>query len=122
MLSWDNPRSITTDQMVNIRPDLRSYSWVSYLEGNLGDIDEQRKQCLWPSRQATRVREETRWAMHTHAEMLMRYGYNQEATEWYKERLCGGKTNYPFAIAGLGKLAIKANDFNEAGSPIERCN
>ena len=63
--------------------------------------------------------EETAWAMHTYAEMLMRYGYNQEARMVYESILQERPNNYPFAIAGLGKLAIKANDFNEAESRLK---
>lgn len=109
---------LLADQMVAIRPDLRSYSRVSYLREIFGDIDGAKKAMLMAIQAGYPGQEETAWAMHTYAEMLMRYGYNQEARMVY-ESILQERPNYPFAIAGLGKLAIKANDFNEAESRLK---
>ncbi|MFN8319743.1 MAG: tetratricopeptide repeat protein [Saprospiraceae bacterium] len=97
---------LLADQMVAIRPDLRSYSRVSYLREIFGDIDGAKKAMLMAIQAGYPGQEETAWAMHTYAEMLMRYGYNQEARMVY-ESILQERPNYPFAIAGLGKIGDK---------------
>ena len=62
--------------------------------------------------------EETAWAMHTYAEMLMRYGLDNEAEVVYKT-LLQERPDYPFAVAGLGKLALKRNELNEAALKLK---
>jgi tetratricopeptide (TPR) repeat protein len=106
------------DQMVAIRPDLRSYSRVSYLREIFGDIDGAKKAMLMAIQAGYPGQEETAWAMHTYAEMLMRYSFDREAKLVY-ESILQERPNYPFAVAGLGKLAIKANDFTEAESRLK---
>ncbi|MBK9688900.1 MAG: tetratricopeptide repeat protein [Saprospiraceae bacterium] len=101
------------DKMMAIRPDLRSYSRVSYLREIFGDIPGAREAMLMAIQAGYPGQEETAWAMHTYAEMLMRYGMDKEAEVVYKT-LLQERPDYPFAIAGLGKLALKRNEFNEA--------
>ncbi|MBK7221776.1 MAG: tetratricopeptide repeat protein [Saprospiraceae bacterium] len=101
------------DKMMALRPDLRSYSRVSYLREIFGDIPGAREAMLMAIQAGYPGQEETAWAMHTYAEMLMRYGMDKEAEVVYKT-LLQERPDYPFAIAGLGKLALKRNEFNEA--------
>lgn len=101
------------DKMVAIRPDLRSYSRISYLREIHGDIEGAKQAMLMAIQAGYPGQEETAWAMHTYAEMLMRYEYNDEAKEVY-ESILKERPDYPFAIAGLGKLAVKNNEFSKA--------
>ena len=47
----------------------------------------------------------SRWAMHYAMQMLMRYGYNQEATEWYIGKHSWKTNSVLLPLLGLGKLA-----------------
>lgn len=100
------------DKMMAIRPTCESDSRVSYLREIFGDIPGAEKPCSWPYRGYIRPGRNGR-AMHTYAEMLAPYGMDKEAEVVYKTLLTRCP-DYPFAIAGLGKLALKRNEFNEA--------
>lgn len=109
---------VVADKMMAIRPDLRSYSRVSYLREIFGDIPGAREAMLMAIQAGYPGQEETAWAMHTYAEMLMRYGLDNEAEVVYKT-LLQERPDYPFAVAGLGKLALKRNEFNEAALKLK---
>ncbi|MBK8698783.1 MAG: tetratricopeptide repeat protein [Saprospiraceae bacterium] len=103
---------VLADKMVSIRPDLRSYSRVSYLREIFGDVNGAKEAMMMAIRAGYPGQEETAWAMHTFAEMLMRYGQDDEASTVY-ESLLQERPDYPFAVAGLGKIAIKKGDLSK---------
>lgn len=113
-----NEAVVVADKMMAIRPDLRSYSRVSYLREIFGDIPGAREAMLMAIQAGYPGQEETAWAMHTYAEMLMRYGLDNEAEVVYKT-LLQERPDYPFAVAGLGKLALKRNELNEAALKLK---
>lgn len=101
------------DKMVGIRPDLRSYSRVSYLREIHGDVDgaiEAMKMAVaagYPGQEATS------WARLTLGELYETYGYPKEAKMQYELALVE-REDYPFAMAKLAKM--KANEGDLAGA------
>lgn len=97
------------DKMVSIRPDLRSYSRVSYLREIHGDVDgaiEAMKMAVaagYPGQEATS------WARLTLGELYETYGYPKEAKAQYELALAE-REDYPFAMASLAKMKIKEGD------------
>ncbi len=97
------------DQMMKIRPDLRSYSRVSYLREIHGDVDGAKEAMLMAINAGYPGYEETAWAMHTYGDMLIRYNELNQAEQVYNTIL-KERENYPFAIAALAEIAIKKGD------------
>jgi tetratricopeptide (TPR) repeat protein len=97
------------DKMMAIRPDLRSYSRVSYLREIHGDVEGAKDAMLMAINAGYPGYEETAWAMHTYGEMLIRYNELDKATQVY-ETILKERENYPFAVAALAEIAIKKGD------------
>jgi tetratricopeptide (TPR) repeat protein len=97
------------DRMMAIRPDLRSYSRVSYLREIHGDVQGAKDAMLLAINAGYPGYEETAWAMHTYGEMLVRYNELDKATQVY-ETILKERENYPFAVAALAEIAIKKGD------------
>lgn len=101
------------DQMVALRPDLRSYSRISYLREIHGDMAgaieamEQAAAAGYPGL------EQTAWARVTLASLYEKTGDLKIAEKQYRRAL-GEYPNYAFALGGLGRLAAKKNKPGEA--------
>ncbi len=102
-----------SDQMVSIRPDLRSYSRVSYLREIYGDVDGAIEAMEMAVKAGYPGYESTAWARLTLGEIHQRYG-NKEAARKQYETILKERPNYPFAIAALGDLALDAKDYPKA--------
>lgn len=94
------------DQMVALRPDLRSYSRISYLREIHGDMPgaieamEQAAAAGYPGL------EQTAWVRVTLGQLHEKVGELKKAEKHYRRAL-GEYPNYAFALAGLGRLAAK---------------
>lgn len=107
------------DRMVGIRPDLRSYSRVSYLREIHGDVEgaiEAMKMAIaagFPGQEATC------WARLTLGELYETYGDTPAAQEQYELALAE-REDYPFAIAKLANLKMEAGDLDGAEADLRR--
>lgn len=101
------------DKMVSMKPDLRSYSRISYLREIHGDIDGAIEAMTLAVEAGYPGYEETAWAMHTLAELYHRYGQEEKAEKIYSGIL-EMREDYPFAVAALGDLQYERGDLEKA--------
>ncbi|MCP9235046.1 tetratricopeptide repeat protein [Lewinella sp. JB7] len=101
------------DKMNQIRPDLRSYSRVSYLREIHGDVDGAIEAMKRAVNAGAPGYESTAWARLTLGELYHRYGQTEEAAKQYRAIL-QERPNYPFAIAAQAELAMDAGNYEEA--------
>jgi tetratricopeptide (TPR) repeat protein len=103
------------DQMVSIRPDLRSYSRISYLREIHGDVDgaiEAMKLAVSAGYPGT---EQTEWSRLQLGKLYERYGHPDSARMQYQ--LClAHRPQYPFAIGALAGLYAAQEDYQKADS------
>ena len=106
------------DKMNEIRPDLRSYSRVSYLREIHGDPDGAIEAMERAVRAGAPGYESTAWARLTLGELYNRYGQPDRAAEEYAAIL-RERPNYPFALAAQADLAIDAGDLRQAEDKLK---
>ena len=99
-----------SDQMVQLRPDLRSYSRVSYLREIHGDVPGAIKAMQQAVAAGAPGYESTAWARLTLGELYERYGEPDKARKQF-ETILRERPNYPFAIAALGDLELSAGNY-----------
>lgn len=97
------------DKMVAMKPDLRSYSRVSYLREIHGDVTGAIDALTLAVEAGYPGYEETAWAMQTLGELYQRYGQNDNAQKIF-ENILAMRPNYPFAVASLADLQILNGD------------
>jgi len=106
-----------SDKMINIKPDIRSYSRVSYLREIHGDV----KGALSAMEMAVKAGypgyEETAWAMLTLGEMYAQYGELDKAEKVF-QAILETRPDYPFAVAALGDIYFQKNDLEKAEATI----
>jgi len=86
------------DKMVSIRPDLRSYSRISYLREIHGMVDESIAAMKMAVAAGYPGMEQTEWARLTLGHLYDRYGMPDSALLQYAIAL-GSRTNFPVALA-----------------------
>ncbi|MGB0932470.1 MAG: tetratricopeptide repeat protein, partial [Chitinophagales bacterium] len=101
------------DKMVSIRPDLRSYSRVSYLRELHGDYKGAIEAMKLAVSAGLPGDEATAWARITLGDLYRNYGDLENATIQYKTAL-GERPNYAFATAGLAKIEIAKGNYDGA--------
>ncbi|MEL6924363.1 MAG: tetratricopeptide repeat protein, partial [Bacteroidota bacterium] len=106
------------DQMVNIRPDLRSYSRVSYLREIYGDVDGAIKAMEMAVAAAYPGHEQSAWTRLTLGDIYNTYGKLDEASVQY-ETILTERENYPFAIAALADLEMQKGNLAKAEALLD---
>jgi tetratricopeptide (TPR) repeat protein len=110
----DYPKAIiAADRMTAIRPDIRSYSRISYLREIHGDVQgaiEAMKEAILSGMPGL---EQTAWARITLGELYENIGQLEEAEIQYKMALAE-RPQYPFAIGSLGRLEAKKKNYAQA--------
>jgi tetratricopeptide (TPR) repeat protein len=101
------------DQMVALRPDLKSYSRISYLREIHGDLAGAISAMEMAAAAGFPGLEQTAWARVTLGSLYEKTGDLKKAELQYRRAL-GEYPNYAFALAGLGRLAAKRNNPAEA--------
>ncbi len=101
------------DKMVSIRPDLRSYSRVSYLREIHGMPEEAIEAMTMAADAGYPGYEETAWARLTLGELYEKYGRPEQAEEQYL-RILSERKNYPFAIAALANIEMERGNYEKA--------
>lgn len=103
----------TLQILVNTKPGIAAYSRVSYLRELHGDIDG----AIAAMRQAAETgspgQEATAWAQTQLANLYLGQGKLADAEKIYTETLYYNP-DYPFAQAGLGRLAAANGDYTQA--------
>ena len=95
--------------MMQIRPDLRSYSRVSYLREIHGDVSGAIEALQMAIASGAPASEETAWAMLTLGNLYKEYNQPRQAREVY-EQILVQRPNYPFAMAAIANLDIAQGD------------
>lgn len=98
------------DKMVSIRPDLRSYSRVSYLREIHGQVEGAIKALQMAVDAGYPGQESTAWARLTLGDLYFTYGMLEEAAIQY-QLILQEREDYPFAIAALGKVAQAKGEY-----------
>ena len=103
------------DKMVSIRPDLRSYSRVSYLREIHGMVDESIAALKLAVAAGYPGMEQTEWARLTLGHLYERYGSLDSAMYQYATSL-SARPNYPFAIAAMSNAYASMGQQEKADS------
>jgi len=101
------------DKMVALKPDIRSYSRVSYLREIHGDVEGSIKAMTMAVKAGFPGTEETAWAMLTLGDIYQKYGQIENAEKVYKQIL-EIRPDYPFAVGALGDIAFAKGDETKA--------
>lgn len=103
------------DKMISIRPDLRSYSRISYLREIYGDMKGSIKSMEQAIEAGAPYSEYKCWTIVTMGKMLENHNQLDSAMAYYrfsaKER-----ANYPFGIAGMASIEGKLGNYKKADS------
>ena len=102
-----------SDKMVTIRPDLRSYSRVSYLREIHGDVPGAMQAMDLAVQAGYPGSEDHSWCRVQLGGLSERSGDLATAQQQYEQALTE-RPNYPFALAALGRLAGKLKNYPEA--------
>ncbi|NOT38166.1 MAG: hypothetical protein HOP11_12400 [Saprospiraceae bacterium] len=106
------------DKMVSIRPDLSSYSRVSYLREIHGMVDESIEAMKMAVEAGSPGSEERSWAVLQLGELYLRYNKVEES-EYVLKQLLTERENYPFALGSLAEVYMKQNKLEHAEKTLQ---
>jgi tetratricopeptide (TPR) repeat protein len=109
------------DKMVSIRPDLTSYSRVSYLREIFGDYPGSIKAMKMAVEAGGQGDEYTEWTRYQLANLYEKTGDYKTADTLYNISL-GYRPTYAYGFAGLAKVAIANHDYTKAIAYYERAD
>lgn len=109
------------DRMVNIRPDLTSYSRISYLREIYGSYDAAIEAMKLAVDAGGRGDENTEWARCQLGALYEKKGDYKTAESLYSMSLAL-RNDYPYAIAGMARVAVANNDINSAITLYEKAD
>ena len=101
------------DKMMQIRPDLRSYSRTSYLRELHGDLDGSKKAMIMAINAGAPYSEYKCWSIITLGNIFEAEGQLDSAKICYDMAL-EERANYPFGIAGKARIEAKKENYAEA--------
>ena len=101
------------DRMVELRPDLLSYSRVSYLRELFGDDQGAIDAMKLAVQAGVPSYEETAWARFTLGNLLLQKGDTKGAADAYRMAIAE-RDGYPFALGGLARISAAAGRTDEA--------
>lgn len=107
------------DKMISIRPDLRSYSRVSYLREIYGDVPGAIEAMQYAVSAGYPGFEQTEWARLNLGNLYRHYGRLDSAEYQYRMAL-EMRPNYPFAVAALAGIATAKGDRAEAEQLLKK--
>ncbi len=109
------------DKMVSIRPDLTSYSRVSYMREIFGDLPGAIKAMTLAVEAGGRGDEHTEWTRTQLGSLYEKTGNYKSADSLYEISL-GLRPTYPYALAGLARVALANNNVKKAISYYEQAD
>ncbi len=109
------------DKMISIRPDLRSYSRVSYLREIYGDMPGAISAMKLAVSAGYPGLEQSEWTRIILGHLYENTGCLDSAEMEYRIAL-QERPDYPFAIAGLGHVAKERGNYKEAIADYEKAN
>jgi tetratricopeptide (TPR) repeat protein len=101
------------DKMISIRPDIRSYSRISYLREIYGDIPGAIDAMKLAVDAGSPGTESTEWARVQLGKLYEQLGEMKYAEMHYTIAL-DNRANYSYALAGLARIAVAAKDYQKA--------
>ena len=101
------------DKMISIRPDLRSYSRVSYLREIHGDIKGSIEAMQMAVDAGYPGQESTAWASLTLGKLYEKYDSNNKAEAVY-QAILADRPGYPYALAALANIKSGQGKYDEA--------
>ncbi len=108
-----------SDKMNSIRPDLRSYSRISYLRQIYGDVKGAEDAMILAVKAGYPGMEQTEWSRITLGKLYEDYGDLPSAKMHYSIAL-RERPNYAFAMAALGNLERKKGNLLKAEELITK--
>lgn len=102
-----------SDKMMGIRPDLRSYSRVSYLRELHGDYKGAVEAMDLAISAGVPGHENTAWVRTTLGNLYEQYGELDKAAQHYQKTL-QERPNYAFALVGLGSVELTKGNYEKA--------
>ncbi len=112
---------VYADRMVAIRPDLTSYSRISYLREIFGDYKGSINAMRMAVEAGGQGDEHTEWTRVQLASLYEKVGDFKSADTLYNTSLAY-RPNYAYALAGLARTAQAANDYNKAIAYMEKAD
>lgn len=109
------------DKMVSIRPDIRSYSRISYLRELHGEVPASIEAIQQAIAAGMPGREDAEWARMVLAHLYEDTNQLDKAEAQYTFSL-QHRPDYPFALAGLGRIARFKKDYATAVSYFEKAS
>jgi tetratricopeptide (TPR) repeat protein len=109
------------DKMVSVRPDLTSYSRVSYLREIFGDYPGAIKAMQMAVDAGGPGDEHTEWTRYQLANLYQKTGDYKKADTLYRLSL-SMRPDYAYALAGLAQIAIAAKDYSKAISLYQKAD
>jgi tetratricopeptide (TPR) repeat protein len=101
------------DKMVSIRPDIRSYSRISYLREIHGDYPGAIEAMKMATESGQPGDETAEWSRVQLGQLYEKTGDLKNAEMHYTIAL-QNRPNYAYALAGLGRLSLASKDYNKA--------
>lgn len=101
------------DKMVEVRPDLRSYSRVSYLREIHGMPEAAIEAMDMAVKAGYPGYEETAWTRLQLGQLHQKYG-DDKAAEMHYKIILEQRPDYPFAVAALGDLELERGNLEAA--------
>lgn len=108
-----------SDKMVSIRPDIRSYSRVSYLREIYGDPKGAMEAMKMAVDAGGPGQEATAWATLNLGKLHQKYGKKEDAEAIFNAILID-RPNYPYAQEALAELMIEKGKLKEAKELINK--
>lgn len=102
-----------SDKMVSVRPDIRSYSRISYLREIYGDYPGAIEAMKMAVSAGAPSDEATEWARIQLGRLYENTGALKYAEMHYTIAL-NERPDYPYAVAGLARIAMAAKDYTKA--------
>ena len=109
----------TLQQMVDLRPDMSSYSRISYIRELHGDIDGSMEMMQRAVDSGTPNLESTAWVRTQLGNLYFNTG-NLKGAEAEYQRTLLDRSNYVYAIAGLGRVQAAQGDSKAAIKSFEK--
>ena len=101
------------DRMVSVRPDLTSYSRVSYLREIFGDYNGAIKAMQMAVEAGGAGDEHTEWSRYQLANLYQKTGNYNKADTLYQLSLTV-RPDYAYALAGLAQIEVAQKDYTKA--------